>query len=393
MIRGEGEGGVGISSVMAITILFSLLLICIGVASAVETYLDVDKQISPGSIDFGSTEDITIKINASVPEKINLDVIFAIDSSESMRYNDPGGIRKECVKKFLDEMDITRDRVGLVSWNHNIDFSIAPTSNFSEVRNRVEEVDEEGGTNLDAGLSEAINLLRSNPRANVRQIIIFLTDGMGDYTPAEEPGSPLKYAIEGGYKIYTVGLGTRIDEEALEEIANVTNGKYLYAEDAEVLKEVFEEIRRDITEIRAPKEVVLTDVLPDYLTPLNFSLLPDLKQVNMDGTTTLRWNIGDMNVGEVWSVDIIVRHNLSEMSMEAYAHEDSKVEYRDHEGIKREKLVPNRKVSVRSGKYAEKEGGLAGEAVKVAGYGGAGLAGGYALTYYFLRRKYFFSPR
>ncbi len=68
--------------------------------------------------------------------------------------------------------------------------------------------------------------------------MIFLTDGMGDYTPAEEPDSPLKGAIECGYKIYTVGLGDKIDEDTLKEIANVTGGKYLHAADAEVLTEI-----------------------------------------------------------------------------------------------------------------------------------------------------------
>ena len=392
--RGINSLSAGIFLVIAISILL-LLSLSVSVASAEGTYFEVDKQITPENILFGSAGDITIKISISVPEKINIDVIFAIDSSGSMRYSDPDGIRIECVKNFIDKMDISSDRAGLVSWDHNVDFSIAPTSNFSEVKKSVEEVNAEGGTNLDAGLSESVNLLRSNPRGNAEPIIIFLTDGMGDYTPAEEPDSALKGAIEGGYRIYTVGLGDKIDEDTLKEIANVTGGRYIHAADAYALTEVFEEIRRDITEISAPKEVILTDVLPDYLTPMNFSVLPDSQRTNDDGTTTLRWKIGDMKLGEVWDVYLDVKCNPSELSMDAYAHDDSKVEFRDHEGLKREKLVPNRKVSISEDISEEKEGGgrLAGEAVKVAGYGGGGLAGGSALTYYLLKRKYFFRAR
>lgn len=129
---------------------------------------------------------------------------------------------------------------------------------------------------------------------------------------------------------------------------------------------------------------------------MNFSVSPDSQRTNDDGTTTLRWKIGDMELGEVWEVYQDVKCNPSELSMDAYAHADSKVEYRDHEGLKREKLVPNRKVSISEGKYEEKEEGegrLAGEAVKVAGYGGGGLAGGSALAYYLLKRKYSFRAR
>lgn len=383
----------GIFLVIAISILL-LLSLTVSVASAEGTYFELDKRITPENISFGSTGAITVKISISVPEKISIDVIFAIDSSGSMRYSDPESIRIEAVKNFIEKMDISSDRAGLVSWDHNVDFSIAPTSNFSEVKKRVEEVNAEGGTNLDAGLSESVNLLRSNPRGNAKPIIIFLTDGMGDYTPAEEPETTLKGAIEGGYRIYTVGLGGKIDEDTLKEIANVTGGKYLHAADADVLAEVFEEIRRDITEIRAPKEVILTDVLPDYLTPMNFSIPPDSQRMNADGTTTVRWKIGDMEVGDVWEVDFDVKCNPSELSMDAYAHDDSKVEYKDHEGLKREKLVPNRKVSISESDGVEKlEGGFAKEAVKVAGYGAGGLAGGSALTYYLLRRRYFFRAK
>lgn len=92
----------------------------------------------------------------------------------------------------------------------------------------MKEVNAEGGTNLDVGLSESVNLLRSNPGGNAEPIIIFLTDGMGDYTPAEEPETTLKSAIEGGYRIYTVGLGDKIGEDTLKEIANVTGGGDIY---------------------------------------------------------------------------------------------------------------------------------------------------------------------
>jgi Ca-activated chloride channel family protein len=108
----------GIFLVIAISILLLLSLslsLLVSVASAEGTYFELDKQISPENITFGPAEDLTVKISISVPEKISIDVIFAIDSSGSMRYSDPEGTRIECVKNFIDEMDISSDRAGLVS--------------------------------------------------------------------------------------------------------------------------------------------------------------------------------------------------------------------------------------------------------------------------------------
>ncbi|MDI6886970.1 MAG: hypothetical protein QMD22_11675, partial [archaeon] len=70
----------GIFLVIAISILL-LLSLTVSVASAEGTYFELDKRITPENISFGSTGAITVKISISVPEKISIDVIFAIDSS------------------------------------------------------------------------------------------------------------------------------------------------------------------------------------------------------------------------------------------------------------------------------------------------------------------------
>ncbi len=78
------------------------------------------RQIIPGSILIGSEDNISIKISISVPQKLRTDVVFTIDSSESMKLNDPQGIRITSIENFIEKMDSSNDRAGLVSWDHDI---------------------------------------------------------------------------------------------------------------------------------------------------------------------------------------------------------------------------------------------------------------------------------
>ena len=114
------------------------------------------------------------------------------------------------------------------------------------------------GTAIGDGLSSAINRLTSG-KAKSKSIIL-LTDGTnnaGDVAPA----TAARIAKEKGIKVYTIGVGTngtiqitdpygfstttmetKIDETALKNIADITNGKYFRATDEKMLREVFNEI-------------------------------------------------------------------------------------------------------------------------------------------------------
>jgi Ca-activated chloride channel homolog len=82
--------------------------------------------------------------------------------------------------------------------------------------------------------------------------IIMLTDGQR--TTGPDPLAAAKLAADRGVRIYTVGIGTvegevvgfegwsfraRLDEEALKEVARITQAEYYYAGNAEDLKKVY----------------------------------------------------------------------------------------------------------------------------------------------------------
>ncbi len=168
-------------------------------------------------------------------------VVYGLDSSGSMDWNDPLGLRKQAAKDFTDKLNPLMDLAGVVSWDDNIDFSQPLTNNFTLVKNQIDNVDSSGMTNLNAGLTGSINVMDGCTTPGASKAIIFLTDGVGAYTPAAS-GGPASVAASKGYKIFSIGLGPSAATGPLQDMANATGGQFFAAPNASVLQEIFDAI-------------------------------------------------------------------------------------------------------------------------------------------------------
>jgi len=124
------------------------------------------------------------------------------------------------------------------------------------------------------GLATSVNRLKDS-RAKSK-VIILLTDGVNN-SGFIDPKIASELAVEYGIKVYTIGLGTNgmalspiainpngsfrygrqqveIDEDLLNEIAEVTGGKYFRATNNKKLAEIYDEINKlEKTEIEEKK--------------------------------------------------------------------------------------------------------------------------------------------
>ena len=175
-----------------LAILVLLALLALGVSAAGTVAPTVTKTVSPTNINIagsGMNEETTVTIEVTgaggtTTTITPMDVVFALDSSGSMDWNDPDDLRKEASKSFVDRMNATRDQAGVVSWDSGINFTQALTNDFPLVKNKIDLVDSNGGTNLNVGLNSAISLLDAGAQAGASHVVIFLTDGDGSYTSA-----------------------------------------------------------------------------------------------------------------------------------------------------------------------------------------------------------------
>ena len=191
------------------------------------------------------------------------DIVIALDISGSMNAKDFEPTRfaaaKDVAAQFVSQRE--NDNIGLVIFAGE-SLSLMPLTNdraalVNAIKN-VEMGDLNDGTAIGDGLISAINRIVSG-KAKSKSIIL-LTDGTNNSGDVP-PSTAAQIASQKGIRVYTIGVGTngnikitdpygfssttietKIDEESLKSIADMTHGKYFRAKDEKVLKQIFDEI-------------------------------------------------------------------------------------------------------------------------------------------------------
>jgi Ca-activated chloride channel family protein len=268
-------------------------------------------------------------------------MVFALDSSGSMAWNDPNGSRKTAAKDFVGKMNSTKDQAGVVSWDDGIDFTQALSSNFSLVNATIDAVDSSGGTNLNVGLNGAIGVLDANTRTeNSSEVMIFLSNGAGTYTYAAN-GGPASTAASKGYVIYSIGLGPNPATAALTDMATATGGKYYPSPTASNLDAIFNGIYREIINNTIPHYVDVVEVTQSYIIGEgSFNPTPDSVTTDpVTGITTITWNdIGtgdgdpDLSDDETVTLSFTAKSNQCGANLDVDVFGTAKVNYDDKDG-------------------------------------------------------------
>jgi Ca-activated chloride channel family protein len=138
----------------------------------------------------------------------------------------------------------------------------------------------EDGTAIGTGLANALNRLReSNAKS---KIVVLLTDGVNNRGQIE-PLTAAQIAKTLGIKVYTIGAGkpgnamypvedpvfgkryislpNEIDEDVLQEIADMTGGRYYRAQSEQMLERIYNEISTlEKTEVKVKEYVQYRDL-------------------------------------------------------------------------------------------------------------------------------------
>lgn len=286
----------------ALIVIFLIAVIICGSVSAAD--VSIDKTAVKTGPD---TATVTILVNgSSSTTTAAADVVFAIDSSGSMSWNDPTDLRLTAANSFIDKMNASLDQAGAVDWDSYVQGTQPLTNNFAQVKTFISNIDASGGTDLDAGLNGAIGLLDTGGRTGASHVIIFLTDGSGSYTPSGTFGSYADEAASKGYIIYSVGLGSGVVTSYLTDMATATGGQYYFAADASALDPIFTAIFQQIT--TAATNIVVSDTLPNYVQLVGDpNVVPNTRITNADGSTTMTWNVGTLSTSQSWTVSYNLR--------------------------------------------------------------------------------------
>lgn len=194
-----------------------------------------------------------------------IDIILAIDVSGSMLARDFTPDRLEAAKeigiKFISGRQT--DRMGLVVFAGE-SFTLCPlTTDHASLINTFKDIKMgilEDGTAIGSGLATAISRLKDSNA--ISRVVILLTDGVNNRGEIA-PLTAAEIAKSYGVRVYAVGIGSigtapfpvqtpfgiqyqdmqvQIDEEMLQNIAEMTGGKYFRATNNRTLEQVYSEI-------------------------------------------------------------------------------------------------------------------------------------------------------
>ena len=206
-------------------------------------------------------------------------VILAIDVSASMAAADFEPTRmvaaKAAAQAFVENQP-GNIKIGVVAFSDGGLVVQPPTDDRAAISATIDRLEPQSGTSLGQGILAALNALSAGtgteesnvdsaqtaPRlesapggAFAPAVIVLLTDG--ENTAPPDSLEAAQTAIEQGVRIYTIGIGSRtgtaveidgfnvftqLDEDALKEIAMVTEGEYFSAENTDDLRRIYEDV-------------------------------------------------------------------------------------------------------------------------------------------------------
>lgn len=183
-----------------------------------------------------------------------LDIVFVLDSSKSMLATDLRPTRLDRAKLAIIDLvkRLESDRIGLVAFAGNAFLQTPPTLDYSAFRENLDSIGQtsisRGGSDIGRAIREAA---KAFPKDNNFKVVILLTDGEDQEQQAIDTA---REVAKEGIKIYTIGIGTpegeylkirnaqgteefirdssgqpvrsQLDEQTLQEIAQLTGGIY-----------------------------------------------------------------------------------------------------------------------------------------------------------------------
>jgi len=196
--------------------------------------------------DFEVSEDGVVQFSSDIkPVAVPVSVVVIVDSSGSM--TNVMDQTKAAAVEFVDKLK-GKDKCMVIDF----DSKVKPLTGFATdklaAREAIRKITAGGETALYDAAYEA---LVSAEKQSGRKAIVLLTDGKDQDTN----GNPLSLhsisdvvnlANTDNIPIYIIGLGTKIEESILTQIANESGGKLFLAPEAEQLKQIYSEIARQL---------------------------------------------------------------------------------------------------------------------------------------------------
>ncbi len=172
----------------------------------------------------------------------HLDIMLVMDRSTSLKSTDPEDFRAAGAKSFVQNLSPRSDTlIGVVGFDSKSQLLQDLTADRKRVARTIDGMQRSGGTNIAAGMENALAELAANGREGSSRLILLFTDGKSNQRKAREA---TRQAQAQGVTVHTLLLGSsKGGAEILEEIAQATGGSFTQVDDPSKLPEAFLNLR------------------------------------------------------------------------------------------------------------------------------------------------------
>jgi uncharacterized protein YegL len=238
-----------------------------------------------------------------------LDIVEVLDRSGSMS-GTPFADARKAATMFLDNM-VSNSQVGVVSYatDCTIDHPLTllnASDNKPLIKDAINALSTGGDTAMGDGMLNASRILTgeldSNARNYSRKIMIVLTDGRTNV--GTDPMSALAHAQANDITVYTIGLGSSLDETLLRYIAYETGGKYYNAPESSELQRIYQTIAQEISDY----DITAIEYSKEGFTPYDYEESHSLAPRNYTGNFTLQYYAHSIDSNE--NKIIVTGHDL-----------------------------------------------------------------------------------
>jgi len=203
-------------------------------------------EIQSPSVDFTATSGETSVEVEGIASAIGgvryLDMIFVMDTSQSLRGTDPKDFRSQGAVGLVRSLSPRSDiKIGVVSFDSKGNLVQPMTSERDRVVDAIQNLPRSGSTNLAAGLLTALRELEKNGRPDSSRVIMLFTDGKSNERKAYDAAIQSHHQ---GVTVQTLLLGSDTKGTSiLDTVAWATGGSFVQVKDPTELPKAFLDLR------------------------------------------------------------------------------------------------------------------------------------------------------